>query len=53
MEFVDRQVELCLGCMDYHIVYRVRVEGKEAEYCYRADMFTQYLTEVMTHEDII
>ncbi len=53
MEFINRQVCVCLVCMEYHMVYWVRTKNKEAEYCYKDDMFIQHLSEDLMHEDII
>ena len=40
MEFLDRYIDLCFGCMEYHVVYEVIYDGEFARYCYRSDTVT-------------
>ncbi len=53
MEFIDRQVELCLACMEYHMVYTVAIEGHICKYCYETDTLLQELTEGMSFSDLV
>ena len=53
MEIIDREEKLCLACMERHIVYKVTVDGKKAEYCHRSDSLLQRLVDGMTHNDLI
>jgi len=53
MEFLTRKIELCLSCMEYHVVYYVSINGKYCRYCFKADDLLQELTNKMTWKDLI
>jgi len=50
MRFIDRKAELCMSCMEYHIVYKVEIDEPlihspgtvliRYDYCYRTDIFS-------------
>ena len=37
MLFMNRDIKLCLGCMEDHVVYEVIFDGMNCEYCYKTD----------------
>ena len=54
MEIFDRKIQLCLACMDFHVVYYVLIEGyKFCSYCYRTDSVLQELTNNMNWCDLV
>ncbi len=47
MDIVNRKIELCLDCMEDHVVYYVKIKDYFGEYfckyCYRTDGLVQEL----------